>query len=125
MIYEAKVLRLDDDIEEQVRLLIGVTELTCFASVCPYPIEEGASYPVELCLTVFDDYAITEQPEDSAESIVRVDDGFAHVVQGVLRNGCLESSGLSFKDEVLASDFGYLDGMVVSLKVDRIDAEFQ
>lgn len=124
MIYQAQVLHLDEDVEEEVVLQVGGIELTCFAGVCPYAIEEGLFYPVELRPVVFDDYVVTELADNPALSIVRVGNGFAYVVTGKLSGGCLESGGLIFEDEVLQRDFGHLDGKMVAMKVDRIDAEF-
>jgi len=124
MIYEAKVLHLDKDIEEEVVLQIGGIVLTCFACVCPYVIKKYLSYPVELHLVVLGDYVVTELVSNSMPSIVRLGNGFASVVTGKLSGGCLDVGGLIFEDDVLQSDFGYLDGKMVAMKVDRIDAEF-
>lgn len=124
MIYEALVLRVDDDIEEEVILRIGGIELACFASVCPYNIEVGLSYPVELRPMVFDDYNVSELPDGTPPSIDRVGTGFAYVITGKLSGSCLESGGLVIEDEVLQRDFGYLEGKVIAMKIDRIDVEF-
>jgi hypothetical protein len=124
MIHEAQVVKLDQNVEEQVIIRIGSTELTCFAAVCPYEIKEGLSYPVELHPVVFDDYAIVEIDNDPAPSIVQFGTGFAHIVRGRLCGGRLESGGVIFQDAMLRRDFGHLDGKMVSMKVDRIDAEF-
>ncbi|WP_205205198.1 hypothetical protein [Azonexus hydrophilus] len=122
MIYQAKILHIDENVEEKVTLQIGNTELTCFASVCPYAIKVGLSYPVELNL--FDDYTIEEISDDSEPSLVRVGNAFAYVITGRLNGRCLESGELIFKEDALLSDFGYLDGKMVAIKVGRIDADF-
>jgi hypothetical protein len=120
MIYQAKVLRVDGSVEGEVMLQIGNTELTCFAY--NFAIEVGLSYPVELKL--FDDYTIEELPDDTEPSLVRIGNTFAYVVTGRLNGCCLESGELTFEDDMLLSDFGYLDGKMVSVNVDRIDADF-
>jgi hypothetical protein len=120
MIYQAKVLRLDESVEGEVMLQIGNTELTCFAY--NFAIEVGSSYPVELDL--FDDYTIEELPDDSEPSLVRVGNTFAYVITGRLNGRCLESGELTFEEDVLLSDFGYLDGKMVAMRVGRIDACF-
>ena len=124
MIYQAQVLRVDGDIEEEVMLRVAGIELTCFASVCPYKIETGLSYPVELRLVMFDDYAITELPDETPSSVARVGTSFAYVVTGKLNDSCLESGSLFFEDEVLQRDFSYLEGKMIAIKVDRMDVEF-
>ncbi|MBQ4880116.1 hypothetical protein J8M21_23165 [Pseudoalteromonas luteoviolacea] len=44
--YNAKVLGLNSDIEEEVTLEVNGIELTCFAGVCPYKLTIGQEYPV-------------------------------------------------------------------------------
>ncbi|MDR1423473.1 MAG: hypothetical protein LBI92_02535 [Azoarcus sp.] len=122
MIYQAKVLRIDEIVEEEVTLQIGNTELTCFASMCPCTIGEESSYPLELIL--YDGYVVEEVSDDTEPSIVRLGNTFAHVITGRLNGRCLESEGLTFEDDALLSDFGYLDGKMVAMKVGRIDAYF-
>lgn len=124
MIYQALVLRVDEVIEEEVMLRFANHELTCFASVCPYPIDVGSSYPVELHPLVFADYSVTELADDTQPSVTRVNTGFSYVVTGKLSGNNLESSGLVFEDEVLQRDFSYLDGKMIAMRVDRMDVEF-
>jgi len=124
MIYQAKILLIDELIEEEVTLQIGSTKLMCFASVCPYEFEVNSSHSVELHLFVIDDYVVEEAPSDSRPSIVQVGNSFAHIITGRLNGRYLESGELTFEDDVLLSDFGYLDGKMVAIKVDRIDADF-
>lgn len=124
MIYEALVLRVDEDIEEEVMLRIGGIELACFASVCPYNIEVGLSYPVELHPVVFDNYSVNELPDGTPPSIDRVGTGFAYLITGKLSSGCLEAGGLVIEDEVLERDFSYLEGKMIAMKIDRMDVEF-
>ena len=120
MIYQAKILRLDESVEGEVMLQVGSTELTCFAY--NFAIEVGSSYPVELNL--FDDWTIEEVPDDSEPSIVRIGSTFTYVIVGRLNGRFLECGELTFENDSLLSDFGYLDGKMVAMKVDRIDADF-
>lgn len=124
MIYHAQVIKLSDDIEEKVTLQINGRQLNCFAGICPYPISEGKSYPVQLELVVLDDYEVMASPDDAGAAFVETGKGFAYLIQGKLNGMYLEADGLVFEDEVLQRDFGYLDGKMVTVKVDRIDVEF-
>ncbi|WP_197737413.1 hypothetical protein [Methylomonas rhizoryzae] len=124
MIYEALVLCVDEDIEEEVMLRIDDIELAGFASVCPYNIEVGLSYPVELHPVVFDDYSVNALPDGTLPSIDRVGTGFAYVITGKLSGSCLESGGLVIEDEMLQRNFSYLEGKMVAMKIDRMDVEF-
>jgi len=125
MIYQAKVLRISESIEEEVTLQIGNTELTCFAYFPLYGIEVGLSYPVELELLVLDEYVLEGLSDDLEPSLTRTGNTFAYVITGRLNGRYLKSGELTFEDDVLLSDFGHLDGRMVSMKVDRINADFQ
>ncbi len=124
MNYLAQIKRLSDDVEEEVVLRINGVELTCFATVCPYKIEEGASYQVELTAQVFNEYLVSELDEEASPSIVQIGDSFSHVITGRLSGNRLDVGDIVFEDDVLLSDFGYLEGKMIAWKVDRIDAEF-
>ena len=124
MIYQALVLRLDENIEEEVSLQIGGNLLTCFANICPYVINENGTYPVEFHLHFFDSCVIEEVSESETPSILRVENGFAYVITGRLEGEHLKSMEMVFEDETLAQDFKYLSGKMVRLNVDRLEVEF-
>lgn len=124
MIYYAKVLHLNNEIEEEAVLQINGVELVCFACVCPYEIKEGQLYPVELHPVVFDDYVVTELSNSSDTTIDRVGKGFQYLITGRLIGQRLECGELILEDEVLQRDFNYLDGKMIAIKWDRIDVEF-
>jgi len=124
VIYQARVIGLNDSIEEEVALQIDGVRLTCFASGCPYRIEEGKSYPVQLELLILDDYEVIESPDEAGADFVETGEGFAYLVRGKLNGRYLEAGGLVFEDEVLRREFGYLDGKRVTVKADRINVEF-
>jgi hypothetical protein len=123
MNYLAQIKRLSDDVEEVVLRINGV-ELTCFTTACPYKIEEGVSYQVELTAQVFNEYLVSEIAEEASPSIVQIGDSFFHVITGRLSGNRLNASGIVFEDDVLLHDFGYFEGKMIAWKVDRIDAEF-
>ncbi|WP_205205192.1 hypothetical protein [Azonexus hydrophilus] len=125
MIYQAKVLHIDENIEEQVTLQIGNAEITCFAYSPFYEVKLGSIYQVDLELLVLNDYTVEEISEGSEPSLSRTGNTFAYVVTGRVNGRYLKSGELTFKDDVLLSDFGYLDGKMVAMKVDRINADFQ
>jgi len=124
MIYQAKILRVDEPVEGEIMLQVGGIELTCFAYFHPCWIKVGSSYPVGFNLLVLNDYVVEEVSDESKPSIIRLGNTFAHVITGRLSGRCLESGELTFEDDVLLSDFSYLDGKMVVIKVDRIDADF-
>jgi hypothetical protein len=124
MIYQVEILRIDEPIEGEIMLQAGNAKLVCFSYNHPYGIEVNSTYPVKLNLLVLNDYIVEEVPDDTEPSIIRLGDSFAYVITGRLNDRCLESGELTFEDDALLSDFGYLDGKMVTMKVDRIDADF-
>jgi len=123
MIYPALVESFDSVIEEEVTVVIAGQRLTCFANYAPYLLEAGKVYPVELSCMVFEDYSV-EEVADQVPAIIRTGNAYAYRIIGELVDDCLRSCGLEFQDEVLLSDFGFLEGRVVSWKIDRLDIRF-
>lgn len=120
--YCVLVKKIDENVEEEVALDLDGFEVTCFASVCPYHIKEGESYPVYFELTVFDAYFVEESSAKKA-SLERIKDTFSYWITGKLEGAVLNSL-IQFEDEILLSDYGYLDGKFIRIKADRIDVEF-
>jgi hypothetical protein len=124
MIYSAQVLYLGVDVEEEVLLIINGQELTCFANILPCGVQKESVYQVELIPMVFNDYVVTESHDGVFPSIVRVGNTFSYIVTGMLVGNRLDSGCIVFEDDVLLSNFGHLEGKIISWKVDRIDADF-
>jgi len=120
--YFAKVESLSSTIEEQVTLTLNDLEITCFAGVCPYQIDEGFIYPVLFAATIFDDYEV-EKSESNIMGLERIGGSFSYWANGLLSEGVIDC-GIQFEDEILQSDYGYLDGQFIRMKVDRLDVEF-
>ncbi len=120
--YYALLKKIDAIVEEEVTLELDGKVITCFAGVCPYQIREGNRYPVSLKLEVFDDYLVEESSKDEA-GLEKLGNGFSYWVIGKLEGDVIYSQ-FTFQDEVLLSDYGYLNGKYIRMKVDRIDVEF-
>jgi hypothetical protein len=120
--YYALVKKIGDIIEEEVTLGINGFEVTCFVGVCPYEIHEGEKYPVSFELMIIDDYCV-EESIDQVAKLERIGNGFSYWVSGKLKDGIVDSL-IPFEDEVLLSEFSYLDGKYIRIKADRIDVEF-
>tara|TARA_Y100000588_G_scaffold311505_1_gene337582 strand:+ start:688 stop:1062 length:375 start_codon:yes stop_codon:yes gene_type:complete len=120
IIYNAKVLGLNPDIEEEVTLEVNGIELTCFAGMCPYELNIGQEYPVTFEML---DFELTEQESAEETSTTRVDSTYAYKLLGRLNGGTIDA-GLKICDEFLESDYAYLDGQFICLCVERLDVEF-
>lgn len=120
IIYNAKVLGLNPDIEEEVTLEVNGIELTCFAGMCPYELNIGQEYPVTFEML---DFELTEQESAEETSTTRVDSTYAYKLLGRLNGGTIDA-GIKIWDDFLESDYAYLDGQFICLCVERLDVEF-
>ena len=123
MKFYATVIAFDHYIEELVVLDVLGNSLTCFASVCPYPITLGNSYPVELYVQTFDELKFEQVDRAIPDSIVR-NDGFHYTITGKLHAGEFVSNGVAFRDDDDFSDIRYLQGETLKVIVDRLDVLF-
>jgi len=124
MIYNSKILRQDDIIEEEVDLLIEGTLFTCFAAVCPYSIKVGLVYPVDLYLWSIEGLELTVVSENEPCAISRIGTGFSYSLTGRLSKGRLEVGSMVFEEPEFSDDFRYLEGKKVRIIVDRLVADF-
>jgi hypothetical protein len=124
MLYFAEVVRLNDEVEEEVVLRINGVEITCFAGACPYQINEGGTYQVALTPMVFADYSICQALKGALSSLTKVGAGLSYEVIGKLVGNHVDAEGIVLEDDVLLRDHGHLDGRMVVWMVGRIDVEF-
>lgn len=124
MIYTSKILRLDENIEEEAVLLIEGILLTCFVNVCPFKIEENMKYQVDLNLWSIEGLELAEVSENEPSAISRIGTGFAYSLTGRLNKGQLDVGALCFEDPAFLTEFSYLEGKNVRVIADRIEAEF-
>jgi hypothetical protein len=123
MIYSAMVESLSPDIEEEVSVIIGGQNMTCFATCLPYPLELGKTYFVELSPMVFDEYRVRETTSSEPRA-QRIGAGYSYVLTGNLMRGYLDCGRIVIYDEGLLADFSHLDGAMISWEVDRLDILF-
>ena len=119
---KARVLALNEHVEEDVTLLIEGTVINCFISYCLNEIEVGKSYDVELTLNIPDDYQIqkVEPRKTLAEKAGR---GYSYFLYGELRND-LFFTFTSLKVEGVHYDHPDCNDHFIKLEVERIDVAF-
>lgn len=120
--HKAQVVATNNHIEEDVTLLIEGTTVKCFISYCPYELEVGKTYDVELTLNLSDNYEIerTETIQTLAEHTNR---GYSYILYGDLRNDILMTF-TSINVEGIHYDHPECNDHFIKLKVERIDASF-
>ncbi|RMT99260.1 hypothetical protein ALP39_200330 [Pseudomonas marginalis pv. marginalis] len=120
---KAQVVALNEHVEEDVTLLIEGTLVNCLISYCPYDIEVGRTYNVELTLNISEDYEIAKT-EPRALLTEKIDCGYAYFLYGVLHDDNFLTFTL-LKDEGIHYDHPELNEKFIKLRVERIDASFQ
>ncbi|MBW7473873.1 hypothetical protein K0T92_03880 [Paenibacillus oenotherae] len=121
MKYLVLLEKLNPFIEEEVTIYTNDITLTGFSSVCPYPIEVGKHYKVELGLTILDEIKI-KKLEKPIEELYQISDGLAYLIRGKLTGNKL-NAGVLFEEDFLF-EYSHLDGEYIELYVDRISVEF-
>ncbi|QBJ84372.1 hypothetical protein C7M23_00875 [Bacillus subtilis] len=123
MIYNAFVKGLDSHIEEEVILEIEGIEFTGFSSVCPYEIELGKKYPVLVGFTILDELVIRESIEKTKE-LEQIGLGYQYYIRGILQEDSIDAGIVLTDEDEYFSEYPYLIGKNVEMKVDRISIEF-
>jgi hypothetical protein len=123
MKYTATIVSLGKEIGEEIVFLINENTLSCFVNVQPAGLKPGFLCTVTLDAMVFDEYEMNQTTESTKPSIIRIGESFSYISKGVLKGNSLKIKNVEFEDEVFMKEFPYLDGKMVSWKIDRLDAE--
>ena len=121
-IYSVKVLEVDENVEDVMLIEVAGIQITSFANVCPYAIEVGKEYDVMISFEFFNEYIVEEIEEQKAQ-ITQTSSNLSCWFMGKHCGNYLESV-VNIEEEILISDFAYLEGRYVRIKVDRINVEF-
>lgn len=120
---KAKVIVLNEHVDEDVTLLVEGTVINCFVSYCPHKIKVGETYDVELTLNLSDDYEI-ERVQPREILVEKTDCGYCYFLYGELHNEIF----LTFtplNDEDVHYEHPECNEHFIKLKVQRIDASFR
>lgn len=122
MRYTAQIIENNEELEFIVNIKIDSEILEVFSSSIPTTLDLNTSYVVDLEAIVFDGYLV--EKTNSPPQIRQLSNSLGYEIIGHLKNGQIEANGLIFEDEILNSDFFYLDNSKVKWTVDRINADF-
>ena len=120
---KGQVIALNEYVDEDVTLLVEGTVINCFVSYCPYEIEVGKTYDMELTLNLSDDYEI-ERVQERETLAEKIDRSYCYFLYGHLHNDIfLTFTPLS--DEDIHYEHPECNEHFIKLKVQRIDASFR
>lgn len=120
---KGKVIALNKHANDDVILLIEGTAINCFVSYCPYTIEIGETYDIELTLNLSDDYEI-ERVEPRKILVEKANYGYCYFLYGELLNETFLTF-TSLSDEDIHYEHPECNEHFIKLKVQRIDASFR
>lgn len=123
MITYAKVVSINEDIEEEVLLSFGDINLVCFINSCPFEIVEGGIYLVDVSLSFLDDFSI-QPSEKGVFSLKRIGDGFSYLIKGIIYDDKILTDHIIFQDEIYQQEYSYLNGGFIEVLADRIGVSF-
>lgn len=122
MIYIVKILSINRNIEDILTIKLGNQILEVFSFDMPHEICVNKSYSANITFNIFADYQINLS--DQKLGCYQIGSSLAYKIVGKLNNGNIEINNLSFFDEILQSEYAYLDNKIISWVVDRIDLNF-
>lgn len=121
--YQAKLIKVDSHVEEEVSLEVNGLRLVGFASICPYQLTPNNIYPVNISLTILDGYELKEI-DKPIYSLERINDTFRYIIQGKICGDSIDlGNGVKIQDEIFEEN-SYLDEHFIQIIVDRLSIEF-
>lgn len=121
--YKAKLLKLDEFIEEEVLIEINGLQFVGFASICPYKPKINKVYPVKLGLTFLDGPEIIVLDE-ARHHIERIDKTYGYILCGQVCGDSIDiGNGIKIQDDIFG-EYSYLNQQYIKIKVDRLSVEF-
>ena len=121
--YQAKLLKLDELIEEEVLVEINGLEFVGFSSVCPYKLVLNKIYPVNVGLTFLDgpEIIVLGKPQHNLE---RIDKTYGCILCGQVCDDSIDiGNGIEIQDDIF-SENSYLNKQYIKIKADRLSVEF-
>lgn len=123
MKYLARVEALNENIEEEVTLNINDVQFTGFSFVCPYPIEVGKYYFVQLGFTILDELEL-DKLESDCKGLERLGSSYQYYIRGILSQHSIDAGIVILDEDGYFEDYSEYHGNNVEIKVDRISVEF-
>lgn len=122
MKYIAQIIEYNEQLEFILKIRVHNEILEVFSSSIPFSIDFKKNYLVDLEAIVFDDYIV--ERVDCPLQIKQINNSLGYEIIGHLKEGKIEVNDLIFEDDILNSDFFYLDNTRVKWTIDRVNADF-
>ncbi|QMT33090.1 hypothetical protein LNQ82_00720 [Conchiformibius steedae DSM 2580] len=123
--YKAKLVKLDEEIEELGFFIINGIELLCFISSVTFQLELNKEYLVELTYQILDEYHINNTPEQYTIGFKNINNNFNYHLYGSFKENILSVNSIKFTDEFLVNHFPYLENKNIVLFIDRLEISIE
>lgn len=123
--YKAKLVKLDEYIEELGLFIINGIELLCFISYTTFELELNKEYLVELNYQIFDEYDVKSIPEKYETHFQNINNNFNYYLYGSFKGNILFIDSIKFVDDFLLSNFYYLENKNIVLFIDRLEISIE
>ncbi len=121
--YQARLLKLNKLIEEEVTIDINGVEIVGFVNVCPYKIIPNNVYSVDIHLTFLDGPELIEK-EGKRYGLERVGSSYKYILYGKVSGSCIDiGKGIKIEDDIFKQN-SYLNGHFIEIRPDRLAIEF-
>lgn len=120
---QAKLLKLDEFIEEEVMIEINGVQFMGFSAICPYKIFINKIYPVCVSITILDDPEITELTE-LKYGLEEIGDAYGYFLYGQVCEDSVDIGNNLKIESDFFKEIPYLLGCFVRIKADRLSVEF-
>src|SRR5438128_2061925 len=97
IVNKAKLISVDDYIEEEINIEVNGVKISGFTMEIPYMIDEGKEYPVNLGLTILD--IRIEELSSPKYGVENIGGGFAHHLYGKLDKDILRLGSFDIQDK--------------------------
>jgi hypothetical protein len=119
-----KLTEISEDVEGLVVLSVDGFEFVAFSPMSEIEIKSGGQYYVTLTAQVWGDECPELLEDEEIFAMEKVDDAFGYMLKGKLVGDCLRVGGAAICEESFGRSYGYMDGKMVVMVVDRIDVQF-
>lgn len=122
---KAKLIGLNNSIEEEVIVEINGIKIIGFATTCPYNINIGKTYPINIYATFLNEENY-KQINEPKYGLQKIGHAYSYIIYGeVCSNETLNIGNYIFiQTDNIFRGASYLIGSFVELIVDRLDMEF-
>ncbi|WP_304335216.1 hypothetical protein [Conchiformibius steedae] len=123
--YKAKLVKLDEHIEELGFFIINGIELLCFISYVTFQLELNKEYLVEINYQIFNEYNVNPIPEQYEMDFKNINNSLNYYLYGSFKENIFSVGSIQFVDKFLLNNFSSLENKNIRLFIDRLEVSIE